>query len=63
MSKDTNKRQNLNNEVVNRLATKWGITTHYVRTAVKGTRDSETCEQIKKEYKSLVKKVTNVLNQ
>lgn len=63
MNKSTTKRQNYNTQVVERIAKKWGVTTRFVRMALKGDRDSETAETIKKDYKRLVKEVNNIINQ
>lgn len=63
MSKSTIKRQNYNTQVVERIAKKWGVTPRFVTMALKGDRDSETAETIKKDYKRLVKEVNNIINQ
>lgn len=62
MSKSTIKRQNYNTQVVERIAEKWGVTTRFVTMALKGDRESETAETIKKDYKRLVKEVNNIIS-
>jgi len=62
MNKSTIKRNKFNELVINRLQKKWGVTKHYIRMALRGDRTSETCEEIVKDYKRLVKEVENALN-
>lgn len=48
--------------VIDKLQLKYGVTRHYVVKCIKGENASETGETIAKEYKTLTKKVANVLS-
>jgi len=61
MNKSTNKRNKYNTLVVVQLAKKWGVTTRFVTMSLRADRESETAEELKKEYKKLVKQVEAAL--
>jgi hypothetical protein len=63
MNKDTRKNQKFNSLVINKLIVKFDLTGFYIRQCLKGERNSLTSDKIRKEYKKLVKKVENALNQ
>ena len=42
---------------VKRLAKKFEVSEYYIRQSIKGAVTSDTCEMIKKEYKSLCEKI------
>jgi len=62
MNKSTNKRNNYNIQVVERLSKKYDVTKRFVTMALRGDRNSETAGHIKKDYKRLVKRVESALN-
>jgi hypothetical protein len=61
MDENTKKRNNYNTDVINRLAQKYGVTDRFVRQSLKGDRDSETAETLKKEYHKMVKALDDKL--
>lgn len=55
----TNKK--FNHLAVKRLAVKYGLTEYYIRQSIKGDRNSETSDKIRKEYKTLCIKLDKVM--
>jgi hypothetical protein len=60
--KNTQKRNKWNSLVVNKLSEKYGFTGYYIRQCLKGERNSQTSDTIRKEYKELVLEIENTLN-
>jgi len=63
MDKPTKKRANYNTTVVDRLKEKYGVSKRFITMSLSGDRESETSEAIKKDYKTMLKEVNNVLKQ
>ena len=63
MNKGTKKNYKYNTLVVKRLSEKYGLSEYYIRECIRGDRNSETSDTVRKEYKRLVNEVKNVLNQ
>lgn len=63
MSENTQKRNSYNTLVVKKLSKKHGFTEYYIRQCLRGDRNSLTSDTIRKQYKELVKKVEETLNQ
>ena len=61
MDKPTKKRANYNTTVVDRLKEKYGVSKRFITMSLSGDRESETSEAIKKDYKTMLKEVNNVL--
>lgn len=61
MDKPTKKRAIYNTTVVNRLIEKYGVSKRFITMSLSGDRESETSEAIKKDYKTMLKEVNNVL--
>lgn len=61
MDKPTKKRAIYNATVVNRLIEKYGVSKRFITMSLSGDRESETSEAIKKDYKTMLKEVNNVL--
>lgn len=53
MNKSTTKRLSYNEDILNRLADKYGVTKRFIIMSIKGDRESETSESIKKDYKKM----------
>jgi len=63
MSKSNQKQNKYNPLVIEQLSARHGFTKIFIRQCLKGDRNSITADTIRKEYKELVKKVTEALNQ
>lgn len=50
-------RNNYNQDFINALSEKYGVSTYFVRLSIRGERTSRTSESIKKEYASLMQPV------
>ena len=61
MSESTKKRNNYNTDVVNTLASKYGVSSRYVTMSLNGDRKSATSETILREYNKLVKAIKDQL--
>ncbi len=61
MDKPTKKRANYNATVVDRLIEKYGVSKRFITMSLSGDRESETSDSIKKDYKTMLKEVNNVL--
>lgn len=61
MDKPTKKRAIYNATVVNRLIEKYGVSKRFITMSLSGDRESETSEAIKKDYRTMLKEVNNVL--
>ncbi|MCX8483462.1 MAG: hypothetical protein ORN50_07760 [Crocinitomicaceae bacterium] len=48
--------------VVDRLNIKYGLTKHYIRMCLRGDRNNETADLIRKDYAAMCKEVEAVLN-
>lgn len=48
--------------IIKRLASKYEVTESFVRLSIKGDRDSNTANAIKKEYNKLIIAIDKVLN-
>ena len=58
-----NKYKKFNSQVVNRLIEKHSLTGYYIRQCLKGERNSETSDTVRKDYNRLARQVKNVLNE
>lgn len=63
MSKSNQKPNRYNPVVVQQLSVKHGFTKIFIRQCLKGDRNSLTADTIRKEYRDLVRKVEDALNQ
>ena len=61
MDKSTKKNNSFNSAVINALSDKHGFTTRFIRQCLTGDRNSLTADTIRKEYKTLVKEVEEIL--
>lgn len=61
MSKNNGKYNTQRAFIVKELAKKHEVSDAFVRLAIKGERDSDTAERIKKDFKELSEKITNIL--
>ncbi len=57
MSKSTTKKRKYNSVIVNELAKHYKFTTQFIRQSLRGDRNSEASENIRKQYKILLKKL------
>ncbi len=58
-----NKYNKYNSLVINRLSAKYGFTGYYIRQCLRGDRKSLTADQLRKEYNSLTKAITKLLEE
>lgn len=56
----TKKRYVYNQEILEALSEKYGLSKYYIRECVSGKRNSLTSDQLQKEYKKLVKEIETV---
>lgn len=56
----TKKRYVYNQEILEALSEKYGLSKYYIRECVSGKRNSLTSDQLQKEYKKLVKEIESV---
>ncbi len=63
MNKRTKKTNRYNQEVINRLREKYGVSGRYITMSVNGDRISETSERIKADYNKMVQEVGLTLKQ
>ncbi len=61
MNKSTIKRESYNVEILNRLKDKYGVSKRFITMSLKGDRESETSESIKKDYRTMEKEVSKLL--
>ncbi|GLB51744.1 hypothetical protein NBRC110019_07830 [Neptunitalea chrysea] len=57
-----NKSKTYNAEILNRLIEKYGVSKRFITMSLNGSRESETSEKIKSDYKIMEDEVTNLLN-
>ena len=62
MNKCSKKRNSYNIAVVQQLSERYGVTKHYVRMCLNGTRKCITADTLIKEYGRLTKEVEKALN-
>ncbi len=60
---EKNKYNKYNVLVVNRLAEKYGFTGYYIRQCLRGDRKNLTADQLRKEYNSLSRAITKLLEE
>lgn len=58
-----NKYNKYNVLVINRLSQKYGFTGYYIRQCLRGDRKNLTADQLRKEYNSLSKAITKLLEE
>lgn len=64
MNKCNAKKQNSYNPVaIKALSDKYDLTKYYIRACIRGDRNSLTADTIRKEYKTLVKKIDNIVKE
>jgi len=61
MDKLTQKKNNHNTEILNRIKEKYGLSLRFIRMSLAGNRQSEMSETVKKEYKTMYDAVTKLL--
>jgi len=61
MDKPTKKLNNYNQDVIERLKSKYGVSKRFVTMSLSGDRHSETSTTIKKDYKLMTKAVKELL--
>lgn len=54
-------KQRYNQSVIWRLSEKFGLTKMYIRQCLRGDRDCETADTLKREYKEMVQKIEEVI--
>lgn len=54
MSKSTKKSQSYNEDILNVLEKKYGVTKMFIRASIKGDRKSTTSDSIKRDYKKML---------
>ena len=61
MDKLTQKKNNHNTEILNRIKEKYGLSLRFIRMSLAGNRQSEMSETVKKEDKTMYDAVTKLL--
>jgi hypothetical protein len=55
------KKRKYNQDVLDRLVVKYGLSRYFITSSIRGARTSETSEKIVKDYKKMIKDVNEVL--